>query len=452
MPVKVAASFPLVLACWPSFSRTRGVGKRGTNDSEKERTGSFYYPQLDGLRSLAFLLVFTGHAGGFVVDQSPQWIRPAVAVYQHILHFNWAGVDLFFCLSAFLITTILLREEAKTGRIHLRHFLFRRALRIWPVYYLAVVVGLLTFPFICTPTFVEFGTEGYWHYTRTTFCWMATFTVNLGISWLLTNTPMNLGPLWSVSMEEQFYVFWGTLLKFVRAVKWRLLIVAVLFCVTLATRAWLQFRHPETHVPFYENTFARLDPILFGILIACCSHYRPGMILVVKRFGFLVFLATLGMFAWLSALPVPTFVAYHFRAFDLTIVDLACAMILLTLLTFRPAAWLFSLKPIVQFGQLTYGMYVLHPFVIQGLNTWILVPRQLVAGLSNVASLINLVIGLPLTFLLAWCVWHLFEGRLYALKSRFAVVKSGFMLDESDERTCAQRGRDAQVRPKLSKT
>jgi hypothetical protein len=86
----------------------------------------------------------------------------------------------------------------------------------------------------------------------------------------------------------------------------------------------------------------------------------------------------------------------------------------------------FSRKRIVQFGQLTYGMYVFHAFVLQTINTWVLVPLHCPTGSSNLGSLMNLGLGLPITFLIAWAVWHLFEGRFYALKSKYAVIQSGF--------------------------
>lgn len=98
-----------------------------------------YLPQLDGLRTLAFLLVFAAHAGA-VWPTSPllaPWMRPLSRALRDVFFwYGWSGVDLFLVLSAFLITTILIREEQQFGNINPKLFFIRRILRIWPVDFL----------------------------------------------------------------------------------------------------------------------------------------------------------------------------------------------------------------------------------------------------------------------------------------------------------------------------
>ena len=167
----------------------------------------FYYPQLDGLRSLAFLMVYGHHAGGFVETSFPPVFKEIACVYNNVVRVGWSGVDLFLVLSAFLITSLLLREESVCNSISVSKFLFRRVLRIWPLYFLTVVVGLLTFPFICDSGFPRFGSHSYLYYVSNNMAWFFTFTMNLGMSYFLSCPPANLTPLWSISLEEQFFFF-----------------------------------------------------------------------------------------------------------------------------------------------------------------------------------------------------------------------------------------------------
>ena len=113
--------------------------------SPPEAAERIYFPELDGLRFIAFMMVYLFHGG------IPQGIVSRLIGRQAA----WAlrenggfGVQLFFILSGYLIATLLLREEARFGRISLRAFWIRRILRIWPLYYLIVVIGFLVIPAI----------------------------------------------------------------------------------------------------------------------------------------------------------------------------------------------------------------------------------------------------------------------------------------------------------------
>jgi peptidoglycan/LPS O-acetylase OafA/YrhL len=144
----------------------------------------FYLPQLDGLRFLAFASVFLAHG----MWGTP---RPWLARLQPVGNY---GVDLFFVLSSYLLTTLLLREQAATGRIHVIAFWLRRGLRIWPLY-VAVVLGLAV------------ATSLSWWYVLG----LATFAFNWQLTVPFTGTPALLTAmtlLWSLSVEEQFYWVW----------------------------------------------------------------------------------------------------------------------------------------------------------------------------------------------------------------------------------------------------
>jgi peptidoglycan/LPS O-acetylase OafA/YrhL len=201
----------------------------------------FYVPQLDGLRFFAFFVVFVAHAER---DPGPAWLAD-------IMPAGGAGVDLFFVLSSFLITTLLLREQNAEGRIDVRAFWMRRILRIWPLYFF----------FLWTVSAVERPEWGYF----------VASTLFLG-NWFLAfrgwgnPQPVTAG-LWSVAVEEQFYLTWPVILQWTPR-RWLPWISGSLIVVAMIARAVI------TSIPGYStaavwcNTLARLDPIAVGALLA----------------------------------------------------------------------------------------------------------------------------------------------------------------------------------------
>lgn len=170
-----------------------------------------FFPHLDGIRFIAFLAVFINHAAGILhfYDPNGTWNF----IRSNYLQSGDLGVNLFFVLSGFLITYLLLKEKELNGRIHIPHFYLRRILRIWPVYYFVALICLWIMPLfakVLPPGFpIPVDTDGLspWFY--------ATFTGNFDYIYNgITN--VLIGILWSVSVEEQFYLFWPLFIAFIR--------------------------------------------------------------------------------------------------------------------------------------------------------------------------------------------------------------------------------------------
>lgn len=216
----------------------------------------FYHPELDVLRFFAFFMVFLHHA----VPHDPSfWTRygvplPLAKIVAGIGAMGAFGVDVFFALSAYLITELLLREKALIGDLDLKSFYARRILRIWPLYFFFLALaGALTF---CVPG-QKIG-------------WQASLAfLFLGGNWWIVFRgfpPSVIFPLWSVSIEEQFYLFWPPVVRRLRAVHMSILACGMM-AIAWCTRYYVVFHHAgETQV--WCNTLARLDPIAAGILIA----------------------------------------------------------------------------------------------------------------------------------------------------------------------------------------
>jgi len=215
--------------------------------------GSFYRPELDLLRFGAFLLVFLHHAmphsaAGYGI------LRQAGLVLAGVARAGALGVDLFFALSAYLITEILLRERRSRGAIDIRAFYIRRILRIWPLYYFALL--------ILVPAMSILPDE------RMPWAYFASFTA-FGGNWACAAwgyPASSFALLWSVSIEEQFYLAWPWIVRLgqlqLRRIAYAMLVIATLTRIVLVMR--------DVHHPcIWCNTLARLDPIAGGALLAC---------------------------------------------------------------------------------------------------------------------------------------------------------------------------------------
>lgn len=211
-------------------------------------TQRFYYPELDGLRFIAFLLVFIHNANPILKG----------TFLDTFSAYSWYGVDLFFCLSAFLITKLLLTECQRTGKINIRNFYIRRMLRIWPLYFFYIVVGAV----------IMFPMQGRNINIPGHLASLATFTFNFGYFALLPSPILIFIHLWSVSYEEQFYAVIPWILRRLSQIKERSVWITVGIAYLLgsmirATFIYLQFRHPV--VRFLPIT--NFDSILAGMIL-----------------------------------------------------------------------------------------------------------------------------------------------------------------------------------------
>ena len=118
----------------PAYLATAPIPVAKTPQPQKKAgvETTFYYPQLDGVRIFAFFVVFICHAGALSTEHLPPLLKPLATLYDKIYLCGWCSLDLFFTLSAFLITSLLLREEQAFESINVRLYLYRRILRIWP--------------------------------------------------------------------------------------------------------------------------------------------------------------------------------------------------------------------------------------------------------------------------------------------------------------------------------
>ena len=367
------------------------------------RAERFYRPELDALRFFAFLGVVIFHAAPRTMDfynaaGYPHWLSSLIIP---IFGAGAYGVDLFFALSAYLITSLLLRERAATGALDLRGFYVRRILRIWPLY----------LAFVAFATFFAALIPGQHLPMR----YVIGYSLLAG-NWIYAfyGLPASFAtPLWTVSIEEQFYLAWPLALR--RAsVRMMAAIAAGLLVIANAWRVWLAVTAAPVERIEY-NTFTRLDPIAFGILIALFGHKLPsftrwqrvsllcgGVATWVAVFAFTVTSPTLKFTTWQMA------VGHPFTA-------LASVAVLLSVLGSQNR---FVRNPtLLYLGKISYGLYVLHEFAH-------FCAMRMVPASTPIRVIGQSLVGLTLTVVLAAASYRWLESPFLRLKERFAHVQS----------------------------
>lgn len=277
------------------------------------------FGSLDGLRAISVVAVVWHHT-------APNWVKGAWA------HFGAQGVTLFFAISGFLITTLLLRERERTGGIDIKAFYLRRTLRIFPLYYgvLLLYIALVILLERNTPAGRAFFDN---------LIYFATYTSNIFVD---LDGRVIFYFAWSLAAEEQFYLIWPSILLIAGTVS-RASIVLYLTFAACVVGQWL------------GNRFFSAVPlaIVLGALLALTLHTSQGYRSIQTMLGQKWSLPLLSL-ALVLALAVPSSPAFVIHALFAGIVG-ACVI----RRDHLGAAFL-SLKPIAYVGSISYGIYMLH--------------------------------------------------------------------------------------------
>jgi len=366
-----------------------------------------HQPGLDGVRGVAILMVMAIH---FVGDATARTSLQALVV--KAAGYGLLGVDLFFVLSGFLITGILL--ESKNGPNYFRNFYARRTLRIFPLYYGVLAVLFLLIPLLgpLSPLFEQARDHQGWLWTYT-----ANFYVAYTASW---SSLTYVTHFWSLAIEEHFYLLWPLVVFTLR----RETLERVSLCIIaagLALRIGLALAG-VSEISISVLTPCRIDTLAVGGLLAIVAQREGGPKMLLSMCGkaalglgaVIIVLSAFGALTH-AGLPVlhqirNTLYAFFFGA--------------LTLLSLRPrtelVARVFRTGVLRFFGKYSYGLYVYH-----GLLTWYFfesgTEARLDALLGNhwLTIVGKAAIGVSLSVAVAVLSYELFEKRFLALKRFF---------------------------------
>lgn len=378
----------------------------------------FYRPELDVVRFLAFFLVFLNHTLPSTRDPRVYHIlRGFAPVFDAFGNACGFGLSLFFTLSAFLICELLLREREASGTVGVTQFYIRRILRIWPLYYLGLALGVAV-------AFLPGGQPA----EAARLGWFALF---MGAWYCAMHGSLQnpAGVLWSVSVEEQFYLLAPWMMKYLNRKS--------LYCFCLAlivlANAWLFYLGTvgAFHYGVWCNCFVQFECFAGGILLCLALRGRLPRLAAWQRITLIVFSFSLWFYAsyGLNIL----FANYGERNPDgltliagYSLVTLACVLFLAAFLGLDQ-----RLLPgwAIYLGRISYGLYVFHEFAIYVTNHLISsyiarLNHPIVDALKGPVFLLNLILTLGLTILVAVLSYRYVETPFLKLKKRHSVIES----------------------------
>ena len=370
-------------------------------------------PALDGLRGIAILLVLIYHA--FLLSSRDTGLAIDDAV-SRVTGVGWIGVDLFFVLSGFLITGILLDIKASHGRIV--SFYARRALRIVPLYYVFILATLLVAPLI--PAFAD---DPGLHTLQDNQIWYWTFLMNVKVALnpLMPFAGFGNGHLWSLMVEEQFYLVWPLIILLLPG---RSIVAAMLVCIIAAPAVrWMIL---DGTFPRIENGFAayilmpaRMDALVVGALVAWVLRERAW-----PTFRLVAFPAGIAAAITLAVLIVHYDGLHTFDRMT-QIAGYSAVAILFALAVAgaariteaaQPHRWL-TMSWLRTFGKYSYALYVVHYIIMFWADEWWTVPT--VAGSDIPGRSLFALITISIAFGTAVLSWKFLEAPALAFKDRF---------------------------------
>ncbi|MCX6182862.1 MAG: acyltransferase [Bacteroidetes bacterium] len=365
-----------------------------------------YFENLDGLRFLCFLSVFFYHS--FYTEFTD---IKSTSAYQfvkiNLVGNGNLGVNFFFVLSGFLITYLLIEEKTINTNINLKNFWLRRILRIWPLYFFCVFFGFVVFPLLKQ----SFGQTPNENASLLSFL---TFTNNLDFIYNGPPDASVLGVLWSVAIEEQFYLVWPIIL-FLLPVRKYWIAFAVIIVGSFVFRA--NFDDPEIHEKHTISCIADMAMGSLGAwLIWMSARFRHLIenlsklqIAVIYIFFFMAFFFREQLF----------YANYGMRIFERFFISIGILLIILEQCYAKNSFFKLSkFKFISGLGKITYGLYCLHFIAI--LIT-LVITRKL--GLNSSVwevLILETSIALVITIIISSLSFKYFEKPFLKLKEKFA--------------------------------
>jgi peptidoglycan/LPS O-acetylase OafA/YrhL len=366
--------------------------------------GNHFFPNLNGLRFVGAFMVFVFHAfslgrehWGNFKDSTFFSILAKITSKGHL------GVSLFFVLSGFLITFIMLTELQKTSKIKLSNFIARRILRVWPLYFVVVIFGFFIFPILPLGKVTEHELINF------TF-----FLSNLDEIWFGARDSLNfLTATWSVSVEEQFYLSWALLIGIFRFSKkqqfWIFFLSILLISIVFRT-IFIQ----NERILYYHTLSVISDFAIGGILaLLALDNKIQAFFERISKFQILLiyFVGIVVLF-----LESKIFINYLFVFQRIAIATFFAFIIAEQVYAKNSLFKLDNIPGLKKSGELTYGFYLFHCIVIYYTQA-IFVENQWTESILDFAF--YFILCFIITYISSWISFRYFESPILKLKKYF---------------------------------
>ncbi len=370
----------------------------------KER---IFFPNLDGLRFLAFLGVFIAHYVQRVPGYDTNYLLAVIS------HTGEMGVNFFFCLSSFLITYLLLKEYEKTGTISIKGFYIRRILRIWPLYYFIVILGLVVLPLLKNyfPLPAERANPFYFIF------FLYNFEPVVKGLW----DASNIGFVWSIAIEEQFYLVWPLIIFFIN-IKRKYLIFLTIIAISMTFRV---IYHSDYLIITY-HTLSVFSDMGIGGLIAWLAINKHHLIKKIDHTSIIAAFYLIGLSLFFLR---PVILAHPFiNIFERLMYSIIFCFIIIEQNFCKNSFYkIGNFRRASDLGKITYGLYMYHMFPVVFVHA--IFARYLYIFTQDhlfLSFLIQMIIALAMVIVIANLSYNLFEKKFLQLKERYSffVIKS----------------------------
>jgi peptidoglycan/LPS O-acetylase OafA/YrhL len=384
--------------------------KQQLSNSLPADSSKVYFPGLNALRFFAASFVVIAH----VEDMKKYY---GFKVFHVTENLPQLAVTFFFVLSGFLITYLLLKEKAEFSTIEVKKFYMRRILRIWPLYYLVVLLSFLIFPYLF---FIFKYTPDFFADFSKNFTLHMLFLPNISRALELSN--VYAIPLWSIGVEEQFYLIWPLLVKKSRNVFISLIAIIVLILLIRNGGAYfakqiqwdgIAYAGDFINRFFYNARFSCMAIGGAGAYILYNYRSKIEKIILNRYMEMLIFITLiLGIY---NDIYFP-YMHHEFYSFLFIILILNISSAKKSLLRLESSLWTY-------FGNISYAIYMLHILVIlMAIKLWGLFSHMPESISENIPFHIFVLL---LTTFFASLSYHFFESYFLRFKAYFSKISSG---------------------------
>lgn len=374
-----------------------------------------YFKNLDSIRFVAALMVFLSHA----VSPSYKYLPIKNTIWEQLLNTissGGTGVSIFFVLSGFLITYLLITEYELNLKISIKNFYIRRVLRIWPLFFLVVAFTFLIYPFLKSLIGMNnpLGSNFFYHLT-----FLSNFDVINIEKYCSGSDAMSQNITWSVSIEEQFYLFWPLIFVFLPKRLWVYSILLV-----IAGSIFFRIMNNNDEIVLSFHTFSVFLDLgiggLMALLIKSNKKIRNFFENSSSKTHITLFILSFCLVFWTNTL----FSFNYGIATSRIFISFSFALIISAqAITKRESKFnLGNMSFANKWGKYTYGIYLIHPIAITILDILV---RAMHFPKTNFISLFFIgAVGFVFTLFLSKISFRYYESRFLSLKDKFTTIKT----------------------------